>query len=163
MTQEIRSIIVARLTGDSTLYPALVPGGIWDRPIKPGQGQGATPAAFWVDPSDPARLVRLRRCIYVADGGDVAAPNGPSNVDWEARNSFPRIYYYVDATSSGKAALDAIDARCRVMLHNWQTSLQSNVAVTFRLLNLTETMDSEDYPGTLFATRRVVAEYTRSG
>lgn len=160
--QEVRSLIVQRLAGDSTLYPALVPGGIWDRPIKAGQGQGATPAAFWVDPQDPARLVRLRRCIYVADGGDVSGVGGPANIDGEVRNTYPRLYYYVDATASGKTALDQIDARCILMLHHWQTTLQgTGTAVTFRVLNMTETMDSEDFPGILFATRRLVGEFVR--
>lgn len=159
--QEVRTIIRARLAADATLA-SLAPGGIWDRPIKAGQGQGATPGAFYTDPADPARLVRLRRSVYVADGGEVEAIGGPKDADYELRNTFPRLYIYVDATATGKAALDTIDARCRTLLNNWQTTMTGGAAVTFRVLNLTETMDAEEFPGNLFAIRRVVGEYLRS-
>lgn len=160
MTMSLQSAIVARLSGDSHLYPGLAVGGIYDRPIRSGQGQGATPAAFYVDPADPARLVRLRRTVYVADAGDVPGTTGPTNADerrgWE---SFPLIYMYVDATPSGKAALDAIDARIKFLLHRWQGTLSGGVVVTMTALNRIPTVEVEEYPGTVVCYRRYQAEF----
>lgn len=160
MSQELRTMLITRLTSDVTLYPTMVPGGIYDRPIKAGQGQGATPAAFYVDPADPTRLVRLRRCIYVMDGGQTPSVNGPRNEDdgrwWD---SFPQLYYYVDATPSGRAALDEIDKRVRFLLHGWQARLASGKIATFTELNITPTVDVEAFPGTLVCYRRYQAEF----
>src|SRR5262249_26347469 len=121
LMQAIRSLITARLQADQTLYPNLAPGGVWDRPLAAGNGRGSTPAAFWIAPADPTKPPRLRRSLVVLDGGEVPATDGPDN----ARLSFPRIFFYVPATATDKAALDDIDGRVRWLLDpaNWRPAL----------------------------------------
>jgi hypothetical protein len=161
--QAIRASIMARLTGDATLYPGLVPGGIYDRPLRAGSGQGATPAAFYVTPGDPARIVRLRESIVILGPDEVDPPDGPmaSNEPTVLRNGFLRLFYYVPATSAGKTALDAIDRRVRQLLEGWQTSL-SDGPLTVTVLGMTEPLESEDFAGSLVAQRRIVGEYLRA-
>lgn len=163
--QEIRSLIVARLQADGTLYPSMIPGGVWDRPLKPGKGPGNTNAAFWVDPADPAQLVRLRRTIVVTGGsGDVDPPDGLlRSTDLRLRNTFPQVHYWIDASSAGKTALDAIDARVRFLLDEWQTQLSIGRSLTIVADTMTDTIDGEElgYPGSLTAFRRFIGEYLR--
>ena len=161
--QEIRTAIVNRLLADVPLYPTLVPGGIYDRPLKEGSGQGATPAAFWINPSDPARIKRLRPSIVVLGPNEVDPPSGPlSNEPIVLRNGFLRLFYYVEATASGKQALDAIDARVRALLAGWQTQLSVGYPVTTSVLELSEPLESEEFPGSLVSYRRIVGEYLRA-
>lgn len=159
MCYEVRLAMINRLECDEDLG-FMIPGGIWDRPIKAGQGQGATPGAFWTDPMDPTRLVRLRRTIYISEGGDLVGTSGPTNEDedriWQC---FPLIYMYVDATNSGKIALGQIDGRIKMLLHGWQDTMTDGSTFTISALDRTETVESPDYPGTLICYRRYRAEY----
>lgn len=160
MCYEIRMAVIDRLECDENLYPYQIPGGIWDRPIKSGQGQGATPSAFWTDPMDPSRLVRLRRCLYVADSGITEGIDGPTNEDenrvWDC---FFQIYMYVDATHSGKTALEQIDSRIKFLIHGWQGTTTDGSVYTISALDRTGTIESPDYPGTLICYRRYRAEF----
>jgi hypothetical protein len=163
--QEVRTAIVARLTSDSpTLYPSLVPGGIYDRPLKAGQGQGATPDAFWIMPGDAARIVRLRESIVVLGPNETMPVDGfVDTEDLAGVTGFLRIFYYVPATAAGKTALDAIDARVRQRLHGWQTQLSVGYPLTVSVLrDLTEPLDSDEFPGNLVCQRRIVGEYLRA-
>jgi hypothetical protein len=160
--QEIRRLIVERLAADGALL-ALAPGGIYDRPLKPGNTPGGTPAAWYVDPADPTRVPHLRRSLVVMDGGEVDPPDGPSDPvhPWELRQTFPRIFIYVDATANGKAAADAIDARCLALLNGWTTPLSLGTALTLTQLNRTELIESDTFDGVLFCFRRFLGEYLR--
>lgn len=161
--QEMRAKVVDRLSGDGTLYPGLVPGGIWDRPLKAGQGAGATGSAFAIRPGDSARVPRLRESIVVFGPNDVAAPDGPQALgDLALRQGFLRLFTYAPATASGKAALDAIDARVRFLLHGWQTVLSHGYPVTFTELEALEAVDSEEFPGNIMTMRRYVGEFLRA-
>lgn len=163
--QAIRTAIVARLNSlDAALVPGLVPGGIYDRPLKAGSGQGATPAAFWIDPSDPARIVRVRESIVVLGPNEVDPTSGPvvANEPAVLRNGFLRLFYYVPATATGKANLDAIDARVWAALSNWQVNLDTGYTLTTELLEMSEPLESDEFPGTLVCYRRVVGEYLRA-
>ena len=157
--QAIRKLIVDRLTADSTLYPNLAPGGVWDRPLAAGSGRGSTPAAFWIDPADPTKTPRLRRSLVVLDGGEVPATDGPPN----ARMKFPRIFYYVPATASDKAALDDIDSRVTWLLDpdNWHPAVGANRALILTALELSELVESEQFPGSLVCFRRFSGEYLK--
>jgi hypothetical protein len=162
--QAIRTTIVARLTNDGTLYPGLVPGGVYDRPLKVGKDAGATPAAFWIKPGDAARIVRLRESIVVMGPNEVDPPDGPARVEGEPvlRNGFVRLFYYVPATASGKANLDAIDARVRTLLAGWQAALDGGYPATISVLELSDAIDTEEpLPGALMAMRRLAVEYLR--
>jgi hypothetical protein len=155
----IRKLIVDRLVADSTLYPTLLPGGVWDRPLAAGSGRGSTPAAFWIDPADPTKTPRLRRSIVVLDGGEVPSVGGPKN----ARMTFPRLFYYVPATATDKAALDAIDSRVLWLLDpaNWKPALAANRPLELTALELSELTDSEQFPGSLVCFRRFQGEYLK--
>jgi hypothetical protein len=157
--QAIRTQIVARLQSDQTLYPNLVPGGVWDRPLAAGTGRGSTPAAFWIDPADPTKTPRLRRSLVVLDGGEVAAVGGPST----ARETFPRIFYYVPATASDKTALDDIDSRVLWLLDpaNWRPTVGANRPLVLSALELSELVESEQFPGSLVCFRRFRGEYLK--
>jgi hypothetical protein len=161
--QEVRTAIVTRLATDAALYPALVPGGVYDRPLKQGQGQGTTPDAFWIKPSDPARIVRLRESIVVLGPNEVDPPSGPvaPNEPVVLRNGFLRIFYYVPATATGKTALDAIDRRVRQLLEGWQAQLGDG-PLTVNILEMTEPLEDEQFEGSLVCYRRVVGEYLRA-
>jgi hypothetical protein len=163
LMQAIRTAILNRLQGDATLYPGLVPGGIWDRPIRAGQGQGSTPAAFWIKPDDPARIVRLRESIVILGPNEVDPPSGPiaPNEPVVLRNGFLRLFYYVPATATGKTALDAIDRRVRQLLEGWQAQL-SDGPLTVNILEMSEPLDSDEFPGNLVCYRRIVGEYLRA-
>lgn len=162
--QEVRAAIVTRLTNDTALYPTLVPGGVYDRPLKTGTGQGATPAAFWINPSDPARIVRLRESIVVLGPNEVSPPNGPVGVeDLFSLNGFLRLFYYVPATATGKAALDQIDMRVWQLLEGWQTSLTGlGTTLTVKMVDMTEPLEDQQFEGSLACYRRVVGEYLRA-
>lgn len=162
--QEVRTAIVTRLTNDALLYPALVPGGIYDRPLKAGQGQGATPGAFYVAPGDAARLIRVRESMVVLGPNETMPVDGFVNTeDVEGVTGFLRLFFYVPATSTGKQALDAINARVRQLLHGWQTQLSVGYPLTVQVLrDLTEPLESEEFPGTLVCQRRIVGEYLRA-
>jgi hypothetical protein len=161
--QEIRRRIVERLTADGTLYPSLVPGGIYDRPIKAGQGQGSTPAAFYITPGDPARIVRLHPSIVILGPNEVDPPSGPvDDAVTVLRNGFLRLFYYVPATATGKTLLDQIDARVRWLLHGWQPTLDVGYPLTLTALELSEPLDSDEFPGNLVCYRRFVGEYLRA-
>jgi hypothetical protein len=161
--QEVRTAIVNRLSDDTALYPALVPGGIYDRPLKAGTGQGATPAAFWINPLDPARIVRLRESIVVLGPNEVDPVSGPiaPNEPVVLRNGFLRLFYYVPATAAGKTNLDAIDRRVRQLLESWQAQL-SEGPLTVGVLEMTEPLEDEQFEGSLVCYRRVVGEYLRA-
>jgi hypothetical protein len=161
--QEVRGAIVTRLTNDTALYPTLVPGGIYDRPIKAGTGQGATPSAFWINPLDPARIVRLRESIVVLGPNEVDPVSGPTapNDPVVLRNGFLRLFYYVPATATGKTNLDAIDRRVRQLLEGWQVQL-SEGPMTTNLVEMTEPLEDQQFEGSLVCYRRVVGEYLRA-
>lgn len=158
--QEITTLVLAHLSGDATLYPGLVPGGIYDRELRRTK-PGATPSAF--QPVPGKQVPRLRPSIVIYGPNDVDAPDGPLNVEGllVLRDGFLRIHYYVPATDSGKAALDAIDARVRWLLNGWQTTLSAGYPATFTELEMTEQIDSETFPGNKQSIRRYNVEYLR--
>ena len=161
--QDLRTKVVDRLKADATLYPGLVTGGIFDRALKDGNVPGATPEAFFVDPADPAKIRRLRPSIVVKGPNETSPTDGPIETGDPSvlRMGFLRINYYVPATATGKAALDLIDDRVRVLLHGWQVNLTIGYPVTFSFVDLTDADDSDEFPGNIQAVRRVVGEYFR--
>lgn len=159
----VRTAIVDRLKGDPVFYPGLAVGGVYERPLKAGKGEGSTPAAFWVDPGDPAKVIRLREAVVVADGGEVLPSDGPIAVaDLRLWQTFPRLFVYVPATSTGKVALDAIDDRARWLLAGWQAQLAHGYALSLDVLERTAAIESDEFPGSLVCYRRYRGEYLRS-
>jgi hypothetical protein len=161
--QAIRAAILSRLLGDAVLFPGLVPGGIYDRPLRAGKGQGATPDAFYIAPGDLAGVIRLRESIVILGPDEVDPPDGPMATNEPAvlRNGFLRLFYYVPATATGKTALDAIDKRVRQLLEGWQTQVGDG-PLTVTVLGMTEPLESEEFAGNLVAQRRIVGEYLRA-
>ena len=156
----VRGQIVQRLGTDPALG-LLAPGGVWDRPIRAGTGQGATPGAFWVDPADPARVPRLRRTVTVTGGGEVPAPFGET---LDAVETYPRVWVYVEATAAGKAALDDIDERVRQLLDTdvWRVAVPNGRPLRLTPLEMGDPGESDEFPGSLVAYRRFRGEYLRS-
>lgn len=117
-TPTVAAQILGRLTSDSALM-ALLTGGVYDRPIKRGQTDGAgrvtppgaTPQAFAsVAPFQP------RPAAVIVDGIDESDPFGPAAAYW----SFPMIYLYAPPTTSGKETIANAWDLMHSRLHNWR-------------------------------------------
>ena len=163
MATNVRQLFYDRLRGDQTLYPGLVPGGIYIKPIRPSPRQGATTAAFAIIPGDPTKRLRLQHAIVVYGGDEVPATDNHETLGaWEA---FPRVTYYVEASDKGRAAFDVIDARVRYTLHKsrWNPALDGNIPVFLTVLNKTEPIESDELDNVLVGFRRFRAEYLRPG
>lgn len=157
---DVLAIITNRLEGDGTLYPGMVPGGVYDRPVKAGKEGGSTPGAFYVDPADPAHIPRLRRTIAIFDGGEVDFPQSPPGY----KASYPRVFYYVEASAAGKAALNDIDARVRWLLvgdQTWHPALTTGAPLSIVAAERSPLLDSEAFPGSLVCFRRFEVGYFR--
>lgn len=162
MREEVRRLVVQRLIDDTELYPAMVPGGIYDRKLARGGTQGATPAVWAIDPGDPARIARLRPAIAVFGPNEVDAPDGPVQTeDLQLKNGFLRVFIYAPRTSQGKDSLDEIDARVRSRLQGWQTQLSHGFPMTVVALDGIESTDSDEFDDAIVTYRRYVAEYLR--
>lgn len=162
MQREIRAKIVEKLLDDATLYPGLVPGGIYDRRLKQGKGQGATAGAFIIRPGDPAKVPYLQPSIVVFGPNEVQAVDGPQGLGGLVlRTGFLRFHYYVPADAEHKTLLDQIDARIRWNLNGKQIQLSSGYPITFQELEAAEDIDSEEFPGTIMSMRRYVGEYLK--
>jgi len=157
--QEIRRRVVDRLKDPvNDLYPDLVPGGVWDRALKRGEtSPGNTNSAFY---KDPGGIVRLHRTIVVIGPNEVEPVDGPRRGEAILRNGFLRLFYFVEATSSGKEALDQIDVKVWSLLHDHQETLSTGYPMTLSALEMTEPVDSE-WEGSLVCMRRFLAEYLR--
>jgi hypothetical protein len=161
MMQEIRTIVIDRLKTDGNLYPSLVDGGIYDRKLSK-EKEGGTPAAFAPYPGDLLSLSRVRNSIVILGPNDVDPPDGPvSTEDFQLRNGFLRVFYYVPAHAQGKIDLDRIDGFTRSRLGGWQTMLSIGTPVFFQALDMVEAMDSDEWDHTLVATRRFLCEWIR--
>lgn len=160
--QEIRSLVVTKLMSDGTLYPSLVPGGIYARRLSP-EGPGQTDAAFYVIPGDVTRRVRLHPSIAIFGPNDVQPPSGPSGQDGTPvlRQGFLRLFVYVEATDAGKALFDQIAARVRWNLNGWQAQLSTGYPMTVDEADTTELIDSDEFKGSLVATLRYAVEWLR--
>ena len=157
--------IVDLLAGDAPLRSLLpdstgLAASVHNRRLKRGSNEGATPKAFNATPGHP-REGELLRSIVVADGGEVAHPSGPKRgTRLLAFDTFPRVHYYAEATESGKAAIDAMDARCMLLLHGWQVP-----GTTIRLEAEPERIpfvDSDEFPGNVETYRRFRGAGTRT-
>jgi len=161
----IQKQIVDRLAADLTLRSLLpdntgAAASVHNRRLKRGTNEGATPKAFNMTPGHP-KEGELLRSIVVADGGEVAHPSGAKRgTRLLAFDTFPRLYYYAEATESGKAAIDAIDTRCVLILHDWQVP-----GTTVRIQAEPERIpfiDSDEFPGNVETYRRFRGPGTRS-
>jgi hypothetical protein len=166
--QEIRTLVVNRLKADATLMD-IVLGGVYDRPLRSGKTQGATPDAFYIKPGDAAGIVRVHESIVVLGPNEVASADGPTGVeDLRLYNGFLRVYYYVPVDE--KIHLDQMDARVRWLLNpkpewaggsGWQPALSTGYPLSLEHLELTEALDGEEWLGTLVSYRRFGGEYLR--
>lgn len=156
----LRTMLLQRLQNDGPyLYPSLVPGGIYDRPLKDAAGEGGTPAAFYVKPGDPAKIRRLQPSIYLDDPNENPGIGGPR----QNKVAFVRAYIHVPATADGKAALLAIDARILWLYSpkNWQPVTEWATPAIITALERTPALESEAFPGSLVCFRRFQIEYLR--
>lgn len=165
-TEEIRQKVVAHLQTDALLYGGddrLASGGIWDRPLRRGKEPGATPEAFRPLTGDAAQVPRLRPALVVESPNEVSPADGPVSTGdaYVLRVCFFRIFIYAPATSAGKMTIDAINTRLVQDLSGWQTVLSTGKVATFQVLERSPAIDSEEFEGSLVATRRISAEYLR--
>ena len=100
----IAAQIASLLAGDAQLA-AILPGGVWTRPLK-REGPGATPEAF-------AATGQVRPAAVVRDGGETADGSGPDT----AYLGFPQIFLYAPATANGRAAVESAVARIVELVH----------------------------------------------
>jgi hypothetical protein len=156
----IQDAIISRLSGDSTLM-ILTLGGIWNRPLLLA-GDGSTPNAWWTPPGKT--VPRLRASAVVPDGGEVPAPGGEIVAGFD---SFPQVHLYFEATSQGKANLEAADERIVWLLSSnpdhgsgWSISWLGP-PVVFTALERSPVRDSDEFPGYVHCFRRFRGEHIR--
>jgi hypothetical protein len=155
----VQGMIVDRLV--ATVYPSLVPGGVWPRRIKAGAARDSTPGAFTVDPGDPAQVQYIRESIYVMPGGDFPAPQNAELLGaWE---SYPQVYYYLPATAQGRAGWSGIDSEvCRQLTPPlWVPAVGANRPLVVTPLEATALVDSAEFDRCLVCYRRLRCEYVR--
>ena len=108
-TPRIATVILNRLSGDGT-FSGLLPGGVYDRPLK-REGDGETPNAF-----APTFPYQPRPAAVVVDGSDETDAFGPDG----SFMSFPWVYFYAAPTQSGKDTIaNAWDVAFSA-LHNYR-------------------------------------------
>lgn len=115
-------------------------------------GPGATPEAF-----DPARGNRLKRCIVVLDGGEVAHP-GRQNFDFRRWDSFPTTQIFAEAHLNGKQAAQDAYLQIEAMLINWQ-AIVSGQRIGFTTESRLNLEDDDSFPGNI----RIVARWRATG
>lgn len=126
-------------------------------PIEPAPaGQppipGQTPEAF-----DPARGNRLKRCIVVLDGGEVAHPSR-QNFDFRRWDSFPTTQIFAEAHLNGKQAAQDAYLQIESMLINWQ-AIVSGQRIGFQTESRLNLEDDDSFPGNV----RIVATWRATG
>lgn len=157
----LHALAVARLTADAVLTgppPDGMGAVVLNRWVVPGAGPGATPEAFYVNPADPARLVRMRRTVALLSGGEAALPN---SVTQRGRFRTLNAHYFVEATSAGKGALDLIDGRVRLLLDGWEATLPDGVPAAVAEEEMTAPIDLDGFPGMLTCRRAFAGEFAR--
>ena len=124
------SRIYSRLSANGTLV-TLLPGGIWDRPLKT-EGNGATPEAFdeWGDPLPAAVIV---------DGTDEQTAFGPDG----SFQSFPWIYLYAQPHANGKAAIANAWDEMFSSLHGWRFATGNGTDAEVKVIGRLGVMDDE--------------------
>lgn len=151
----LQTAILTRLRADAALT-ALLPGGLWERPLQQGSGPQATPAAF--GPSGPGGVPRLRPCLVLLDPGEVGHPSGDRDRNTQPWDAWARPHLYAPATDAGRALLEQADARLIVLLHDWQTPAHVGLRA---LPERGPTLPSDEFPGNLVTYRRFRATGVR--
>lgn len=139
-TPTLAAQILARLQGDSALS-TLLPGGIYNRPIKRGSldsagritPAGATPDAF--SSSNPSS--RPRPSAVVTDGDDNADQLGPDG----AFMSFPWVYFYAEPHDNGKATIANAWDQAFSRLHGWRFATGNGTDVQIKVIGRLATRD----------------------
>jgi hypothetical protein len=159
---EIRDRVILRLKNDGTLYPSLVPGGIYDRKLQT-VGPGSTDEAFYTLPGDPTKRIRLHPCIVIFGPNDVEPADGAVVTGGiRTRWGFLRLFVYVEATAAGKQRYDEIASRVRYDLEGWQAQLSTGYPATVEEVDVTELTDSDEFNGSLVSLLRYRVEWSRS-
>lgn len=142
-TPTVASRIHSRLTSDLALT-ALLPGGIYTRPIKRGSlddagrlvPPGATPDAF--DSVNPSS--RPRPSAVVMDGDDNADPLGPGG----SFHEFPWVYFYAPPHDSGKDTIATAWDQAYSRLHDWRFATANGTGAHVRVIGRLATRDDPD-------------------
>ena len=160
---EVRDLVIARLKGDNpTLYPSLLSGGVYNRKLAV-TGAGATDEAFYVQPNDLIKRVRLRESLVIFGPNNVSGTDGAIQTGGiQTRQGYLRMYLYVPATDDGREHFDQIEARIFYLLEGWQAQLSTNYPVTVEHVDTTEPIDSDEFDGALVGIIRYRAEWSRT-
>lgn len=152
-----REAVAAQLAADETITETAT-GGIWTRPIRQGTGPGATPGAFEVNPSDPAKVVRMRPCISIQDGGEFPRAN-LGNIG--ASTTYLTVMLHAPSTQAGKEALEEMDRRVMSLLDGVLLDAQGYWAGEVEVGQRTDILEGESIPGTLHTGRQLVIDWAR--
>lgn len=151
--------IANRLASGSLLTSPSGSGGlgfdIYERPLAPGTGPGATPEAF-----DASRGNRLKRSIVVLDGGEVDHPARQMGSDLRRWDSFPTIHIWSEAHTAGKQAAQDAYLAIESLLIGWETVVAGQ-RIGFRLDSRVDLADDPEWPGNVRTVARVRATGVR--
>lgn len=150
---------IATLLAEDTAFSEIATGGVYTRVIKPGTGAGATPTAFTVNPSDPAKTIRLLPAVSLIDAGEFPMPNDDGTLG--ASTTFIIANYHAPATLAGKTAIDGMDRRLYEVLNKTQIAIDGMWPGTLMVDSRTDVLDSEVIPGSVFCGRRIIIEWAR--
>lgn len=144
-----QSAVLTTLQADAALM-AMVPGGVWNRELKP-DGAGHTTAAWGpLDPDDPLSPTGLRPSIVVRDAGEF-----DSGFRFGA-SAKAMVFAYVPASDAGRTLLAAIDARIRVLFDRQPMTVASGDGVArhgeSRLTARSVVLDEPIYGGVMFTS-----------
>ncbi len=155
---ELQAAIAARLSGDFTLTQPQ-PGGlgfaVMDRwPLE--SGPGATPDAFTATGA-------MKRSAVVLDPDEAAHPDRRPGVERKLVDTFPVVYLFAPAHSTGRAALEAAYRRIEVLFHGWQPVLPGGERPWFEVPDgRTGARDDASFPGSSRCEVRLRATWSRA-
>lgn len=101
---------------------AVLPGGVWDKPLARPPSAKATPAAFGPSPG-----YQQIPAASVPDAGEERDPVGPS----QAFLGFPRVWFYADddPRGDGRAAIEAAMGAAFDALSGWSFATTTGTGV----------------------------------
>ena len=150
--------LAARLTADATLvgtlggngYSGILNGGVWTRPLR-REAPGATLEAFY-DASFGGKVMR-DGVATIVDRGDV--PHAQRRAIPSAYESYPTIYLYAGATSTGKATIIAARKRIFELLDHhasdgWTFVTDDGPLAFVEYVDRIGIQNSEEFPEAVF-------------
>jgi hypothetical protein len=125
--------ILGRLTSDGTLTGTLLPGGIYNRPLK-REGPGSTDGAW--DALDG----RIKGAAVVVDGTDEQTAFGPDG----SFVSFPWVYIYAEPHENGKTRIANAWDQIFGLLHKWHFATGNGTDAEVQVIGRLGVMDDPD-------------------